>query len=342
MPSAPTQIRFKAVQVSQGDMPLYAFAAPARTLFGILEINERDSDKDEGYQRALSTSRVRAISTFVDDGNAIAPAIVVSLHDAEFDQAADEILVPNRPDAGWVIDGQHRLAGAAKAQREIQLTVVAFLQLSLESQIFQFVTINRTAKGVPTSLYFDLLRALPPSRSPAEVAREKAVDIANELKKDEGSALFNRITVSPPRPGHTISLTNFVRKITPLIQEARSTLSVYSLYEQTRIVDNYFRGLRACEPGLFAHRASVVFRTVGFGALMNALPTFFNVTLMQHGGFTVEDVSSVFQRVAFRFSEWENAGSGNAAELQAGRDLEETVRYVYESNTATGSSVIRL
>ena len=127
-----------------------------------LEINERDSDKDEGYQRTLSTSRVRSISDFVDRKRTIAPAIIVSLKkDAKFDKDAGELLIPKQANSGWVIDGQHRLAGAAKASEDIELGVVAFLDLDIESQIFQFVTINRTAKGVPTSLYYDLLKYLP-------------------------------------------------------------------------------------------------------------------------------------------------------------------------------------
>ena len=342
MPSGTNTKRFGAVPVSQGQLSLFVFSAPAKTLFDMLSINERDSDKDQGYQRALSISRVNAISTFVDGGNAIAPSIVVSLHDATFDTSRRELVIPERPDAGWVIDGQHRLAGAAKASLDVELSVVAFLSLDIEAQIFQFVTINRTAKGVPTSLYFDLLKSLPAPRSGSEIAREKAVDIANDLKRDEESPLFNRITVSPPRPGQTISLTNFVRKVAPLIQEAKSAISVYSIYEQTRIIDNYFRGLRACEPALFGNKASIVFRTVGFGALMNALPTLFSLSLAQNNGFTVDDVASMFQRVSFRFSDWENAGSGNAAELQAGRDLEQSVRYAYETDDVTGSPAIRL
>ena len=37
--------------------------------------------------------------------------------------------------------------------------------MDIDDQVFQFVTINRTAKGVPTSLYYDLLKHLPPSKN---------------------------------------------------------------------------------------------------------------------------------------------------------------------------------
>ena len=336
-----SSIRYRSIPVSQHGSLLYLFSAPAKVLFDILEINERDSDKDEGYQRTLSSSRVRAISSFVDSKKVLAPAVVVSLRGARFDDRAGELVIPRTPTSGWVIDGQHRLVGAAKAEQDMDLAVVAFLDLSIEEQIFQFVTINRTAKGVPTSLYYDLLRHLPPSKSPSEIAKDKATDIAQALRRDEESALFNRVTVAPARAGQSVSLTNFVRKLSPLLQNnpSRSVISDFTVQEQTKIIDNYFKGLREHEPGLFRASPSIVFRTVGFGALLNAFPTIFSLTVKQYRGFRVEDVLSVLNQVSFDFTEWEKAGTGNAAELQAGKDLEEAARAAYEG---TDSSVIQL
>ena len=167
-------LRYGSIPIKQHDYVLYLFSAPAKVLFDILAINERDPDKDEGYQRALSTSRVRSISDFVDRRRTIAPAIVVSLKKgakfdkdsgelipinptrgyrslkkgAKFDKDSGELLIPNQPNSGWVIDGQHRLVGAAKASKDITLAVVAFIDMDIDDQVFQFVTINRTAKGV--------------------------------------------------------------------------------------------------------------------------------------------------------------------------------------------------
>ena len=56
----------------------------------------------------------------------------------------------------------------------------------------------------------------------------------------------------------------------------------------------------------------------------------------------MEDVLAVFNKANFNFSKWENAGSGNAAEIQAGKDLEEEARYAYETGSDTSSTVIKL
>ena len=328
-------IQYRAVAVKQNRNTLYLFSAPAKILDTVLEINQRESNKDIGYQRTLSASRVRSISDFVHKKNEIPSAIVVSLRDATFDHRSGELSIPRRPNSGWVIDGQHRLAGATNSDVDIELAVVAFLDLELDRQIFQFVTINKTAKGVPTSLYYDLLRHLPPSKTPVEKAREKSADIAHQLTRDDESPLFNRITVSSPRPGQSLSLNNFVRKVAPLIQDdpARSPISTFNVTEQTKIIDNYFRGLSECDPQLFRFSPTVVFRTLGFGALLNALSTIFGLTLKHHKGFRVEDIASVFSQIDFDFSAWESAGSGNAAEIQAGKYLEEAARYAYPTDS---------
>ena len=338
----PSQLRYRSVPVNQHDHILYLFSAPAKVLYQVLEINQRNPDKDEGYQRTLSPARVRSVSQFVNTKNVIAPAIVISLQHATFDSTTSELVIPKVPTAGWVIDGQHRLAGAKESSLDINLAVVAFLDLHLEQQIFQFVTINQAAKGVPRSLYYDLLKHLPPKRRPADVAKERAADIANQLKHDEESPLYNRIAVMTPQVGRTLSLTNFVRKVAPLIQLDRTPISAFSLHEQTRIIDNYFRGLREHEPVLFGHSPSIIFRTVGFGGLLNALPTLFNLTFRHHGAFRVADVASLFNRVQFDFSSWESLGSGNAAEHEAGGDLQEEARRAYEAETHDAPSLIKL
>jgi hypothetical protein len=88
-------------------------------------------------------------------------------------------------------------------------------------QIEQFVTINSEARGVPTSLVYDLISYLPSKINPNDIARERAIEIAKEIRKTPGAALQNRIvTTSSPKNGQ-VSLTNFVRKVQPLVHPER-------------------------------------------------------------------------------------------------------------------------
>ena len=105
-------LTFSALKITQSTSTLYLFKAHASVLYKALSINRRVEDKDEGYQRALSVSRVRSIANYIKAKRAIPGAIIVSLDEATFDSKKGQLTVPKGTDVGWVIDGQHRLAGA--------------------------------------------------------------------------------------------------------------------------------------------------------------------------------------------------------------------------------------
>lgn len=334
------EIVFPCLPVKQGKTTLYVFSANAKQLWSLVQINQRDSNKETGYQRLLSPSRLRSITRFISSGSPVPTSILLSLSKAKVSSDGRQLTVTNAPDSGWVIDGQHRLAGAHQSTKDIELPVVAFLDLDEDSQIEQFVTINKEAKGVPTSLYYDLLSRLP-QKSSADLAKERAADLANELKKDEESPFFGRIVVtSSPQKGE-ISLTNFVRKIAPLLLDGRP-LHIYTAPEQAQIINNYFAGLRLAQPSKF-NKSSVFFQTLGFGALINALPTAMNLCLKHYKAFKVSDVGSLFKEIShFDFDAWQSMGTGSAAEIQAGEDLKIELRDAFDSPSGGANSAIEL
>lgn len=322
--STPRRSRVDAIELLQSSTKLYLFKAKASTLYNSLSINRRVEGKEEGYQRALSVSRVQSITRFVTSRKVLPGAIIVTLDGATYNSRTKKLTLPAGSDIGWVIDGQHRLVGAAMASRggiDVELPVVAFLDLPTPRQIEQFVTINREAKSVPTSLYLDLLRALP-YKKPADVAKERAADLATELRRSEESPFFERIVVTTsPRAGQ-LSLTNFVRKIAPHVTPERGILNVYTEPEQRAVISNYFNGLRQVFLKEYDSKDSIFFKTIGFGGLWNAFPTFFSLAIKHYHGFQVKDVIALFKTIDnFDFSAWKQYGTGNQAELTAGDDL---------------------
>jgi DGQHR domain-containing protein len=334
-------LTFAALEVVQVATKLYVFKAKASVLFASLSINRRIEDKDEGYQRTLSPSRVQAITRYITQKRSIPGAVIVCLDKATFHGNKGVITIPAGTDVGWVIDGQHRLAGAEEAARlgtDVELPVVAFLDLSKEKQIEQFVTINREAKNVPTSLYLDLLRELPASKNPAEVAKERAADIATQLRRDENSPFYDKIVVATSPKAGQISLTNFARKISPLVLPDRGILSEYTEWEQQAIISNYYKGLHQVFQKEFESRESIFFKTVGFGALWNVFPVFFNLTLKNQQGFEVKDVVAIFKRIEnVDFSGWKQIGSGNQAEQIVGDDLKTSLRIAFKEDSKPGT-----
>ena len=334
--------RFPAIVVTQTSTTLYAFKAKASILYSTLSINRRIEDKDEGYQRALSVGRVQAITRYIAKKNPIPGAIIVAFDSARYDTEKKELVVPAGRDVGWIIDGQHRLAGAAQAARDnvdVELPVVAFLDLGVKEQIEQFITINREAKSVPTSLYLDLLKQLP-WKKPSEISKERAADIATLLRRDEDSPFFERVVVTTsPRSGQ-LSLTNFVRKISPHVVPDKGILGTYLEQEQMAVISNYFKGLQQVYPTEYRAKNSVFFKTVGFGGLWNAFPTLFSLTLKNHGGFRVKDVVAVLTHIEhFDFLAWHQYGSGNQAEINAGDDLKAALLLAFKSEDGVKGSL---
>ncbi len=323
---APISVSFQCITFKQGGEKLVFFASSAKKLWSIVQVNRKEEDKDVGYQRVLSLARSKKIADFIGKDNILPTSVLVSFDKGTLSSHGKLLTVPNRPDAGWVIDGQHRLSGAHESKKDIILPVVAFINLPLEDQIKCFVTINREQKGVPTSLYLDLLKVLPGTRSEAELTKERAAGIGTDLKRDEASPFFNRIviTVSPKRG--ELSLTNFVRKVVPLLKRD-GRLATFTMEECKQIFNNYYIAISHVFPKEYSRSDSVFFRTIGFGALMNVLPTFLDLTIKYHKGFRVADAVKVLKEVDdFSFRDWSRMGAGTQAENSAAEELRVTLK----------------
>jgi DGQHR domain-containing protein len=316
----------------QGKHTLILFVASAKALWDLVKINKREEDKDEGYQRAVSPARADKIARFIDAENVLPGSVLISFDDdTKLDKDSKAIVIPNRADAGWVIDGQHRLAGAFRSKKDIRLPVLAFIGLSIDEQINCFVTINREQVGVPSSLYYELLKYLG-SKSEAEVTKERAADLAQKLKTDELSPFFGKIVVTiAPKRGE-MSLTNFVRKLAPLMKRD-GRLAYYNDEDRQGIINNYYLALQQVFPVEYKRGDSIFFKTLGFGALMNVLPTFVDLCIQNYHGFRVEDAVALFKKIDyFDFSAWHQKGTGSAAEITAGDDLRSEFRRAFEGD----------
>lgn len=216
-----------AVPVEQGDFNFFLFSMPASRLWLITQINKRSEDKDEGYQRAISNARVRSITKYILAGGMLPGSIVVSFDEGDYVKRREMLRLPNRNNIGWVIDGQHRLAGAYEASKkgtDLSLPVIGFLELTLEKQIELFVTINKEARGVPASLYIDLLKDLPKKKTERELTDERIADIARGLDTDELSPFNQAIIFTRTAKAGEISLNNFARVYSTPSRKAKGNL----------------------------------------------------------------------------------------------------------------------
>jgi len=335
-------MKFKCIKIKQGKREFYSFTCKASVLWGFSEINQRQEDKDEGYQRVLSSSRVNKIKNFIASGNAIPGAIIISLDSGNIER--NHIVIDDKPNSAWIIDGQHRCAGAAEAAKagvDIDMPVIAFLGLSVQEQTDFFVTINKEAKGVPSSLYIDLLKNLPRKKTEKEILEERIADISREMNGNDESVFYQRIVSTTAPSASQISLTNLARTLRPTMQLGNGILSSYTLPEQIKIIENYFSAIKQVFTKHFDK--NLFFKTLGFGAVWRAFPIVFSASLKEHGGFRVQDVANILSRVRdFDFDAWNKAGTGSAAEIQAGDDLRTEISSALALSSGDDGTSIRL
>ena len=222
---------------------------------------------------------------------------------------------------GWIIDGQHRWLAAKELSEDVLLPIIAFINLPLENQIEHFIVINRDARGVPSSLYLDLLKSLPREKTVGERAKERATDIARSLTRDEESPFYGNIVVlTTPKRGE-LSLTNFVRKVEPLVRKG-GALAKFKVDVQTKIIANYFDGIIDAYPDEADRSPPIFFQTIGFGAFMNFLPAFFATIFPRKKSFTRMLVrESLIEMGPINFDAWREMGTGTQAENSAAEKL---------------------
>jgi DGQHR domain-containing protein len=336
-------IRVHAFPITQSGQTFYLFSMRASQLWDLVQINRRSEDKKEGYQRALSPSRVRNIARFISAKGLIPGSIIVSFDRGEFSEASGNLVLPNRKNLGWVIDGQHRLAGAYEAKDngvDPELPVVAFLKLKLAKQISLFVTINKEARSVPSSLYIDLLKHLPHKKTEKEITDERIADITRNLDADEESPFHQSIAFTRQAAKGEISLVNFARVLRPHLSRQAGVLGLYTEIEQEGAINNYFRALQVAYPELFKKDPPIFFKTVGFGAVWRAFPFAFNLANTKFKSVSVASFAKVFSAIkGFNFEAWDQLGTGTAAEIQAGDDL---VAELQEAFTEDGKKPVAL
>lgn len=161
---------YPALRAKMGQRTFYSFLIPAKDLLKYAYIHHRKltevAEAAQAYQRMLKPAKLREIVDYIDAEHRYFPnSVVVNFagnlrwqqHES-FDGgvATGMITLPGRYGSAWVIDGQHRLYGAARAQHDVLLPVIAFEDIGQGEQARLFVDINQKQTTVPSSLLWDL------------------------------------------------------------------------------------------------------------------------------------------------------------------------------------------
>lgn len=329
-----------AVSMTQDGKTMYAFVIDSKVLRDICTVSRRSEDKDHGYQRHLKETRLRQVARFIDAGGVIPNNIIIDFFDPAVSYNNGKLTIPTDRIVAWVIDGQHRLFGFSYAKKSYPLLVLAFLQLPIKEQVQLFITINTEQKKLPSSLGLDLLEY---TGDPEKDLATRCREIVALLNEEAESPWYQQINMTGEGPG-SISLTNFTRKLRPLL-DTGGVLKAHPFDFQYGVMLNFWTAVKAVFADQWNAKGSVLTKTLGFGALMNAFTTIFTKTLIvRQGKFTVSEVVEVLKLIKdFKFdAETLGSGSGNRAEMAAGSTLESEFLGAITAAQPEGTATLKL
>lgn len=308
--------KIKTIKFSQNGIDLYSFIATSKFIYENFEVSKRVKDKEQGYQRSFSTTRIRELSKHITkDANIIPNSILVNVEEGllTYNQAEMEIEFNTSKSLGLIIDGQHRVKGSFEGNQNFLLPVIATVGLSIKDQAKLFVTINKTQKGVPVSLYLDLLNLtegeIDNFDDESVPTERRAAEIARRLNEDEESPLVDLIRMTG-EPGRGIALNEFVNRSKYLLDSKKGKLIDFGFEQQYLIFKVYFRAWKAVFIEQWKDENSQLLKQTSFSGLLLALYDIFQLTMQYHSLFSTENLIKLLKNISdFKFTS-ENIISG--------------------------------
>lgn len=288
------------LEIQQPIGTFYMAVFPAETLLKIVEVRPR-TIQGEGIQREKSTSRIKAVSEFCSDPDAIFPTPIIISVDKNAQVKLNEdnktITITEDSIIGEVIDGQHRLWGIDRSTnvKDFTLPVVFMFDLTMEEKAYIFSTINSNQVTVNKSLIYELFD-VSTSRSPQKTVHQ----IARALNYDPNSPFYNRLKMLGKKEKQqteaTLSQATFAKSLMMLIsrypdQDARTIKRGEKLAQDDRfpfrkyfiedkdeviskIISNCFNALKTIFTEEWKNpNKNILWKTTGFRAVMYSLPS---------------------------------------------------------------------
>ncbi|EOV0354073.1 DGQHR domain-containing protein [Vibrio fluvialis] len=225
--------------IGSDDVGCFVTVMEAKDIFEISEVSRVDTDPKEGYQRYLNSKRADDIAEYLNGGNIIPGSIILSAQDGciiNYDEDLQEIDIDTQNGKLFVIDGQHRLYGASRAEKPILLPVCIFKGLNLKQEVQYFLDINSNQKGVPKTLRIELLKFLSEPESKETIL----IKLFKELGEEIVSPLYGKVSATLSVPGK-ISHVPFQAGLEPLIEG--KILKSFDYDKKKTLIINYLNAV---------------------------------------------------------------------------------------------------
>jgi DGQHR domain-containing protein len=287
-------IKTKAIECTQNGNTFYTTVLSSKLLKenDTCYVSRRDEDSEKGFQRSLNESRAKDIANYLDKERGCIPSsLILSIQDhAQFQYYPDtsEISFLNKPKIFMVIDGQHRLYGLLKAERNYDVPVIIFNSLKSSDEVSLFIDINTKQKGVPTTLLLDIKNLA-----------------GRETKKEEKQKeLFDKLNKDSVLAGLMSPTKSQVGKITRVSFNGATNQLFENSYFEDKDVNIIYKGIKN-----YLQAVENVFRKsksqrakVNNGTFFKAIFDIFNEvvdrTLKEYGNLKVDSIEDVLDPIS--------------------------------------------
>lgn len=256
---------FSTSLVTQGKHRFFALTLYSHTLAETCVVEPYEDDPTTGFQRLLDQARVQEIADYIDSGFGTIPtSIILSAQPAaelEYRSKRRSITFNLVKGAFLILDGQHRVAGFAKARTNLRVPVVIYENLTRREECRLFIDINTKQRPVPSSLLLAIKKVANIETSVDAILNE----IFEKFSSEPRSPLVGLLTSSERAVGK-ISRVTFYTSLKPLVP-------VFSEKESDQIYEVLLNYLVAVNAGLEALRVSGnLVKASLFRAIMSIFP----------------------------------------------------------------------
>jgi DGQHR domain-containing protein len=294
----------------EDDLKFYVTAISAKVLYSCCYISRADEDPESGYQRLLNKGRTKQIAEYLDQGDLIPGAIILSTQpEAEltYDASTHHLHFKVTPKSFLVIDGQHRLFGASEAKKDVVLPVSILCGLSQALEVQYFNDINGEQKGVPRTLQLEIEKFLVPPGSKDQLR----IKLFHELNDRTDSPLCGRMSATKSVQGK-LTHVPFKTAIDPVLDSP--IMKRMDFNQQVQLLLNF---LKATESVLISSMGDS--KKLSNAAFFQALFGAFNGILQQvaerHQNYKEESFKNVL--AALENIAWDRHSGTNRASIQA-------------------------
>ena len=252
-----------AIRGKIGGHVFYTFLISAKELIKYAYVHHRDLsgivEASQVYQRMLRNTKLKEIAKFIDfEGGYFPNSIIVNFSKPlqwskkeafDNDIAMGTLKLPRHFGSAWIIDGQHRLYGAARANKDVLVPVLAFEDMEQLDQANLFVEINEKQTAVPGNLLWDLYSDI--YRDSSDDKQKLLYQIAETAKEMEQYGPLKGCIEIPSIPAdRPVKLTlttvcSTIEKYSPWEHLKHPTDDTKTPENAARIINSYYRVLIA-------------------------------------------------------------------------------------------------